>query len=96
MILLSGLHCHKTVTTAAADCVECAHHVHHSGHFTIAPDHIDDCVLCQFLSLVYTAATATILVLFVNFTQKGRLFLCNCSTQKEPSLLCTRAPPAIL
>ena len=61
MILLTGLHRHQPAANQATDCVECAHHVHHSGHLTVATEHLDDCVLCQFLSLVYTPA-ATLLV----------------------------------
>ena len=53
MLLLSGLHRHEAVASAAIDCTECAHHVHHSGHFTTSVDHMDDCLLCQFQQLVY-------------------------------------------
>lgn len=61
MILLTGLHRHQNAANQATDCVECAHHIHHSGHLTAATEHPDDCVLCQFLSLIYTPA-ATLLV----------------------------------
>jgi hypothetical protein len=96
MILLSGLHRHETIANVAADCVECAHHMHHSGHFTVATDHMDDCVLCQFLTLVYTAASATLLMLFIKFIQKERFILCHALVLREPSLLCTRGPPIML
>ena len=96
MILLTGLHHHESTANLAADCVECAHHVHHSGHFTAATEHVNDCVLCQFLSLVYTPA-ATLLVaipvcLTIWVTSNNVNFLC-CEVGQYDS---TRAPPFIL
>lgn len=95
MIILSGLHHHQPIANTVAECADCAHHIHHSGHFTTTAEHIDDCVLCQFLNLVYTTATATLLVLFIRFTQKGWFPQCSTIIQREPSLWCTRGPPSV-
>ena len=96
MLLLSGLHRHEAVASAEADCIECAHHVHHSGHFTTSIDHMDDCLLCQFLHLVYTTAAIIVLVPLVVLAQNRRFFL-NCRmTQEEPSVRYTRGPPFML
>lgn len=62
MMMLSGLHRHHIDADVAADCVECAHHVHH-GHLSAASEHPDECLLCQFISFTYIAATAILLVL---------------------------------
>ena len=86
MILLTGLHHHEPTANLAADCVECAHHIHHSGHFTAATEHVNDCVLCQFLSLVYTPA-ATLMVVSSNV---------NCLCCEVGQYDSTRAPPFIL
>ena len=96
MTMLTGLHHHEPTANLAADCVECAHHVHHSGHFTVAAENLDDCVLCQFLSLVYTPA-ATLLVaipicLTVKAVTSNTNFLC-CEVGLYDT---TRAPPFIL
>ena len=96
MMILSGLHQHQPIVDAVADCADCAHHIHHSGHFTTAAEHLDDCVLCNFLSLVYTPAAVlqvtvptclTILAIVddIDFT------CCDASQYKS-----TRAPPFIL
>ena len=96
MVLLSGMHRHEAVASAEADCIECAHHVHHSGHFTTSVDHLDDCLLCQFLHLVYTTAAIIVLVPLVVLAQNRR-FLLNCRmTQEEPSVRYTRGPPFML
>lgn len=60
MTALSALHRHETVADTAADCIECAHHVHHS-HLTAGFSSIHDCLLCQFLTLNYIAAAAVAL-----------------------------------
>ena len=96
MVLLSGMHRHEAVASAAVDCVECAHHVHHSGHFTTSVDHMDDCLLCQFLHLVYTTAAVIVLVPLVVLAQNRRFFLNSRMIQEEPSVLYTRGPPYML
>ena len=96
MILLSGLHRHEVVTSTAIDCADCMHHVHHSGHLMADANHMDDCVLCQFLSLVYTPAA--ILLVAIPFslsiqvmTHRVNLVPCEADLYKS-----TRAPPFIL
>ena len=93
MQLLSGVHRHEAVASAAVDCIDCAHHVHHSGHLTTSADHVDDCLLCQFLHLVYTVAATTVLVPLVILKQNRRFFLNSRMVQKAPSVLSTRGPP---
>jgi len=96
MMTLSGVHHHEAVASAAADCMDCTHHVHHSGHLAASVDNLDDCLLCQFLHLVYTAAATTLLVPLVIFAQNRRFFLTNGKILKEPSVLSTRGPPFVL
>lgn len=96
MILLSGLHHHESMVNAAIDCVDCTHHVHHSGHFTVDTHHMDDCVLCQFLSLVYTPAS--ILLVGIPFCLTIQIILSNHNFVccKVNLYKATRAPPFIL
>ena len=94
MLLLSGLHRHEVVESAAVDCVECTHHVHHS-HYAASVDHLDDCLLCQFLHLVYTAAVTTVLVPLVISKENRRCFLSSRIAQEKPSAFFTRGPPSV-
>ena len=94
IMMLSGLHCQEEVDSASAGCAECAHHIHHSGHFSTVTDHMDDCLLCQFISFVYTAAAVTVLVPLVALA-RNRRFLQNSSIlQGEPVVLNSRGPPS--
>ncbi|MBQ8949133.1 MAG: hypothetical protein IJV25_06515 [Prevotella sp.] len=96
MMALSSLHRHQPVANPAADCVECAHHVHHSGHFTVAGNDVHECVLCQFLSSPVIPATLLAIVFTTSPQQKGLFFLCNGIAQRKPTLSGTRAPPYLL
>lgn len=95
MLLLSWGHHHEAVASAATDCIDCAHHVHHSGHFTTSANHLDDCLLCHFLHLVYTTAATTVLVPLVILKQNRRCFLNSRTAQEKPSAFYTRGPPSV-
>lgn len=96
MMLLSGLHRHLPTTNTAIDCAECTQHVHHSGHFIAAGDHLDDCVLCQFTNLVYTPASSLSVTIFASLT----ILALSTDTYFNISEVCqyksSRAPPFIL
>ena len=96
MMLLSGLHCHEVTANAAIDCADCTHHVHHSGHLTADASHMDDCVLCQFLSLVYTPAVSLLVVIpfcLTILSTPSNVNMVSCEAGQKNS---TRAPPFIL
>ena len=95
MQLLSGMHCHEVVASAFEDCVECAHHVHHSGHWAVSADHLDNCLICQFLHFIYTPAATIVLVLLVILARNRRYFLESRMTHRGPSVLYTRGPPYV-
>ncbi|MBQ9561755.1 MAG: hypothetical protein IJV10_05705 [Prevotella sp.] len=64
MLLLSSLHVHH-IANAEDDCTECVmHHCHgHLGQLTTV-EH--NCVLCQFLSMSFVAATAVAIVYYAH------------------------------
>ena len=62
MLLLAAFHWHNDETGKANACVECVHHVPHSGHLTAQSFSVDDCLLCQFHALPYLPATVVMLV----------------------------------
>ena len=90
MMMLSAVHIHKPV----AD--ETANHVNHPGHFTSAVEHLDDCVLCQFLSLVYTPAAVIQAVIFVALTTMASVGCIQMVAGEAGHIKSTRAPPFML
>ena len=96
MILLTGLHRHQPVADQTTDCQECAHHVHHSGHLTAAAEQLNDCVLCQFLSLLYTPAVTLLLSISVSPTVHSVTDNVNMICCEAGQYDSTRAPPFIL
>ena len=96
MIFLSGLHRHEAVANVAIDCADCTHHMHHSGHFTVDANHLDDCILCQFLSLVYTPAAVLQVAIPFNTTIQVIPSDINFVCHEVDLYKTTRAPPFIL
>ena len=62
VLLLSSIHVHESAESAEVTCVDCLHN-HCGGHLTQTTVHMDDCVLCQFLTL--TMLTAAVMVVMV-------------------------------
>ena len=62
MLVISSLHVHEQDETVEKEvCNECVHH-HCYGHISQLSTSIDHCVLCQFLTLTFIAATTVLLV----------------------------------
>ena len=64
MMALTMLHTHENAG-GAYFCEDCVMHVHHNGHFSSTSLSIDNCLVCQFLSLSYTQATLYLLIPFI-------------------------------
>lgn len=81
MLLLASLHVHDVEATAVEqECTDCVHHNCH-GHLTASAFSMHECVLCQFLSLTFTAAKVTAVVFFC------RVFsVCYARTQRAASM----------
>lgn len=93
MVAIS-LHVHNDNSGSVAEgCVQCAHHIHHDGHLNAYNSTAHDCVLCQFASLPFVAATAVVLTVAVCAShiayveESDRLHLGVCAIKS------TRAPP---
>lgn len=94
MMVVLSFHVHASDGSSVVDdCVQCAHHVHH-GHLNALSDNAHDCVLCQFASLPFVAATAIVLTVaacacrIVYAKESDNLLLGVCNIKS------TRAPPA--
>lgn len=66
MLLLSSLHVHSDIDNPVEDsCEVCVNHIPHSGHLSLQPVHLANCVLCQFASLPYAVAALVVLVVAI-------------------------------
>lgn len=95
ILLLSSLHVHQSAEAAEETCVDCLHN-HCGGHLTQTTVHMDDCVLCQFLTLPMLAAVAVV----VTIALKKGLRLHAYNQRRVTSVACgvvsLRGPPACL
>lgn len=54
MLLAITFHHHSGAEeTAASYCYDCAHHIHHDGHFVSQSAVVQECLLCQLCALSY-------------------------------------------
>ena len=60
MLAFSLVHYHEKADSGGGVCVDCAHHVQHSGHFSAGSASFDDCLVCEFASLSYVKAAETV------------------------------------
>ncbi len=67
MLLVASLHVHAKAFHAITDCEQCVHHQVHNGHLTASDGGQHDCLLCQFLTLTYTAVAIATVVFFIQF-----------------------------
>lgn len=92
MMMLSALHRHETAPVVTPTCADCAHHVHH-GHLTTGSVSMHECLLCQFISFSYVAAT-TLAIALPSASITASLFSQTAfCCQQVGSYRSTRAPP---
>ena len=94
MLLLSSLHIHSYEQTADDQCTECVHH-HCGGHIGQQTLSLDDCLLCQFLTLPMAVAVCIAAVTLFNnvfrlTNTQGYDRIC----KKVLGVAVTRGPPA--
>lgn len=93
MLFSSCLHIHSDHFLAANECEQCVHHQPHSGHLTAGDGLQHVCLLCQFLSLTYVAATVVALLIYNKvFTRHYDAPLSRIG-QAQWGILGLRAPP---
>ena len=70
VLLLSITHTHGAIDSQAAECQQCLQHVHHT-HFGATDHCIDNCVLCQMISMAFVPAAALVLTVLSTFLSKN-------------------------
>ena len=93
MTVLSVLHVHESGIDTTAVCSACVNHQAHAGHLTTGIDDIHDCVLCQFLSLNFVAATAVLTATLTIFHRQRCVRRVALYVSTPHALHATRAPP---
>ncbi len=87
------IHIHQPVEQSFV-CVDCQNHIKHNGHISSDTFTLHECVLCEFLSTVYTSASAIEFSVFLLVVS----FCCIKREQFVQQLVCgnsnPRAPPS--
>lgn len=99
MLIASSLHIHGEETSSLTICHECINHIPHSGHLFADQMGVHSCILCQFLSIVFLAASAITISIIFSFLFERNSFIppfCqsfqgdNTSGRAPPFLFCIR------
>lgn len=66
MIVVSVLHVHPSVCVDEQMlCDACVHHLPHGGHITANAGHLNECVVCQVMTIGFLPAVGLLLSFFV-------------------------------
>lgn len=95
MMVLTSLHRHHVATDTAVACVDCAHHVHHSGHLTVGDTSIDNCLLCQFSGTPYVGDDAAEQAFLPSINTVSQLWRTASLPAIEVLQKSSRAPPVV-
>jgi len=69
MLFIASLHVHSSAFNERTVCEQCAHHQVHNGHLTASDGGQHVCLLCQFLTLSYTALAIATVVYFTKVSK---------------------------
>ena len=93
MLLLASIHVHDVeVAVVEQECTDCVHHNCH-GHLMASAFSMHECVLCQFLSLTFTAASAAAVVFFCRIFSVRYAWTQNAVCMPDFGVPGLRAPP---
>ena len=94
MLALSSLHIHEQTQRTADSCTECVEH-HCGGHLAQQSIPVHACVICQFLTLTFMAATV-VAVLYLSTESKIQFAQRQCVVHLDACGIPTlRAPPCV-
>ena len=97
MLLAITFHHHSGAEeTAASYCYDCAHHIHHDGHFTTTNTFTSNCVLCQLQSLPYVTPNIIRIATFIAITHVAFAVFILFAESRKSDINSTRAPPAFV
>ncbi len=92
MLVLSSLHVHPTVSADEVTCIDCVQH-HCNGHMAQQTGILHQCVLCQFLTMTFVAATLCVVVSVLLVRQQTYAQQCQQPVLAGRGQACLRAPP---
>jgi len=95
MLLLSVFHVHTDAPGSDEGCSECMHHVRHA-HINPSTGCIGQCVLCQFQTLTFIAATLTAVSIPQMVRRYCRTGVCLTLPVRQAGLIYLRAPPMLM
>ena len=92
MLALSSVHVHRHADASVTQCADCLTHSC-PGHLVVLDDPLGQCVLCQFLSLPYVAASVIAVIIYPDQHYKLPIVSSAAVLLRTCGVLSLRAPP---
>ena len=96
MLVFSAFHIHDEYGNADNECYQCANHLPHDGHYSQSSQVIDDCLMCQLISVPYLAVKTIPQLQPVISGSKLLIEPASCLLCRLYETVSLRAPPFIL
>lgn len=93
LIVTLHTHCDSDLPTTAVYCQDCAHHIHHSGHFLAYQHNSHFCALCQLHNTLYLPPAVAILATALTLTRIIHSKTCSKCLLLADDATSSRAPP---
>lgn len=93
LIVTLHTHCDSDLPTTAVYCQDCAHHIHHSGHFLAYQHNSHFCALCQLHNTLYLPPVITMLATALTLTRIIHSKACSKRLLPTDDATSSRAPP---
>ena len=96
MLAITFHHHSEEGNVAMSYCYDCAHHIHHDGHFTADFSFMHECLLCYMQSLPYVVPTIVHITVFIAIVHVTFFMHSPFIKASQGNIYSTRAPPAFL
>ena len=93
MLLFSSFHVHEEYEGGEQDCYQCASHQPHAGHFSLATQGVQDCILCQLISVPYLIAAVVVVAAPLHLHGKAHSLRASFLPYSPVGFVKLRAPP---
>ena len=93
MLLFSSFHVHEEYEGGKQDCYQCASHQPHAGHFSLATHGVQDCLICQLISVPYLVAAIVVVTMPLHQNGKAHSLRVSFLPYSPLEFVSLRAPP---
>lgn len=93
MLLFSSFHVHEECEGGKQECYQCASHQPHAGHFSLATHGVQDCLICQLVTVPFLIAALVTITMPLHQNGKAHSLRASFLPYSPVGFVKLRAPP---